>query len=80
MTAPATDLLAVATVALPYRDARSAAAGLRAELRHQLAGGPEPDWATFSVSAPVRSTDARGAVWFSYSASVRDRRGTPAGG
>jgi hypothetical protein len=79
VTAPATDPLAVATVALPYRDARSAAAGLRAELRHQLAGGPEPDWATFTVSAPVRCTAASGALWFSYTATVGNRRAPVAG-
>jgi hypothetical protein len=55
---------------LPCPDPRSAAAALRAELRRLLEDGPEPDWTTFTMSAPVRSTDAHGRVWFCYTATV----------
>ena len=74
MRAAATDPVAVptwrATAVLPYPDARSAESGLRAELRHQVDSGREPDWSTFTIGAPVRSADAFGRVWFHYSATV----------
>lgn len=74
MSAAAIDPVAVptwrATAVLPYEDARSAASGLRAELRHQLGTGRQPNWSTFTVSAPVRSPDAAGRMWFQYTATV----------
>jgi hypothetical protein len=63
-----------ASAVLPYEDPRSAIAGLRAELRHQVASGEQPgspDWRTFAVSGPQRSTDARGRVWYSYAAVLQ---------
>ena len=63
-----------ASAALPYEDPRSAIAGLRAELRHRVSSGEQPgtpDWRTFSVAGPERSTDARGRVWYSYTATLQ---------
>jgi hypothetical protein len=62
-----------ASAALPCEDPRSAVAGLRAELRRRVASGEQPgtpDWRTFSVTGPERTTDARGRVWYSYSATL----------
>ena len=63
------------SVTLPYADACSAAAGLRAELRHRLAGADDeaPDWENLVVHGPMLSADARGHVWFEYSAVVHSR-------
>jgi hypothetical protein len=63
-----------ASAVLPYEDPRSAVAGLRAELRHLVASGVQPgrpDWRTFAVTGPERTTDARGRVWYSYSAVLQ---------
>jgi hypothetical protein len=63
-----------ASAVLPYEDPRSAVAGLRAELRHLVASGEQPgtpDWRTFAVSGPERSTDARGRVWYAYTATLQ---------
>jgi hypothetical protein len=65
-----------AAAALPYRHLAAAARGLRAELRHQLLDrGPGllPDWNTFRVTGPVDVRDARGGVWFEYTATVESR-------
>jgi hypothetical protein len=59
---------------LPTEDPRRAVAGLRAELRRQATSGEDPgtpDWRTFAVSGPERSTDARGRVRFTYSATLQ---------
>jgi hypothetical protein len=75
VSAPAADRAArvySVSVTLPYRDARSAGAGLRAELRHRLAAGGEvADWETLVLHGPRPSIDARGHVWFDYSAVVQ---------
>ena len=77
MPAPAADRAEVtylATVQLPYRDVRSASLGLRAELRHRVAAGGEPaDWDTLVLHDPRPSSDARGHVWFEYTAVVECR-------
>jgi hypothetical protein len=71
-----------ASAVLPYEDPRSAVAGLRAELRHLVASGEQPgtpDWRTFAVSGPERSTDARGRVWYAYTATLQgDEARSPA--
>jgi hypothetical protein len=60
------------SVTLPHRDPRGAEPGLRAELRRRLAaGGEEADWDTLILHGPRPSSDARGHVWFEYSAAVR---------
>ena len=33
-----------------------------------------PDWDTLVVTGPTETTDARGRVWFEYSATVSSRR------
>jgi hypothetical protein len=72
-----------ASAALPYQHRQGAAAGLCAELRHLVELGyllgrqsPEesPDWDTLVVTGPTETTDARGRVWFEYSATVSSRR------
>ncbi len=65
-----------ARIALPYADARSAAAGLRAELRHDLAtrGGTErPDWDTLVLTGPVTTRGGSGRTWFEYTLAVACR-------
>jgi hypothetical protein len=62
------------SVSLPYRDARSAGRGLLAELRHRVAAGGEvADWDTLVLHDPRPSSDARGHVWFEYTAVVECR-------
>jgi len=62
------------SVSLPYRDAGSAARGLLAELRHRVtAGGEVADWDTLVLHDPRPSSDARGHVWFEYTAAVECR-------
>jgi hypothetical protein len=72
-----------ASVPLPYQHRQGAAVGLRAELRHLVelgyllgrqAPGELPDWDTLVVTGPDESTDARGRVWFEYTATVRASR------
>jgi hypothetical protein len=74
-----------ASAALPYQHRQGAAAGLCAELRHLVELGyllgrqsPEesPDWDTLVVTGPTETIDARGRVWFEYSATVSTRRET----
>ncbi len=63
-------------IALPYPDARSAAAGLRAELRHEFAvrGGTEqPDWDTLVLTGPVESRGRSGSTWYEYTLGVACR-------
>ena len=69
-----------AAIALPYRDARSATAGLRAELRQAVADADAglPVWDTLVVSGPVPMPDRRGRTWFEYRATVFARRRTDA--
>jgi hypothetical protein len=60
-----------ASVVLPYPHASCATAGLRAELRHRVigaAGGQAPDWSTLLVTGPRLDRDARGRLWFEYTA------------
>jgi hypothetical protein len=59
------------SVTLPHRDAGSAARGLLAELRRRVsAGGEVADWDTLVLHGPRPSSDARGHVWFEYTAVV----------
>ena len=67
-----------ASAVLPCEDPRSAIAGLRTELRRLVTSGEQPgdpDWRTLAVSGPHRSTDARGRVWFTYSATLQGTAG-----
>src|SRR4051812_37716749 len=57
-----------ATTALPYEHLDRATAGLRAELRRQLAAGDLADWSTFRVTGPTEVADGRGRPWFEYGA------------
>lgn len=62
-----------ASVVLPYPHTSCAAAGLRAELRHRVvghAGSQVPDWSTLLVTGPTLDRDARGRVWFEYTATL----------
>jgi hypothetical protein len=60
-----------ATTALPYPHLERAAAGLRAELRHQLlAHGHDADWTTFYVAGPTEVPDVLGRKWYEYQATV----------
>jgi len=62
------------SVTLPHRDAGSAARGLLAELRRRVsAGGEVADWDTLAMHGPRPSSDARGHVWFEYTAVVQCR-------
>lgn len=72
-------MLLTATTALPYPHLERATAGLRAELRHQLGAGELADWSTLEVTGPSKVPDARGRVWFEYSATVEVRSGQPLG-
>jgi hypothetical protein len=72
-----------ATTALPYPHLDRATAGLRGELRQQLLAAGDvdrPDWSTLTVTGPQEFADARGQMWFGYSATLRDACSTPAGG
>jgi hypothetical protein len=63
-----------AGVTLPCEDPRSAIAGLRAELRQRASSGEQPgtpDWRTFAVAGPQRTTDARGRVRYTYTATLQ---------
>src|SRR4051812_43765746 len=59
-----------AHTALPYPHTDRAAAGLRAQLRHRLGRGETPDWATFTVTGSVATSDARGRTWYEYRAEL----------
>ena len=62
-----------ASVVLPYPHASCATAGLRAELRHRVvgrAGSGVPDWSTLLVTGPTLDRDARGRVWYEYTATL----------
>ena len=80
MPAPAAERAEVtylATVQLPYRDVRSAALGLRAELRHRVRSitGGDADWDSLVLRGPAPVTDGRGRQWWEYTASVRGPSG-----
>jgi hypothetical protein len=65
-----------AITGLPYEHLDRATAGLRAELRRQLLRADVhqvPLWATFNVAGPVQTMDARGRIWFEYTATVESR-------
>ena len=71
------DTTYTASVVLPYPHIFSAVAGLRAELRHRIvdrAGGQLPDWNTLTVTGPTADRDARGRVWFEYTATLETPR------
>jgi hypothetical protein len=59
-----------ASTALPYPHQERAVAGLRAQLRYLLAPGETADWAMLTVTGPNEVPDARGHVWFTYTAEV----------
>ncbi|MCU1483161.1 MAG: hypothetical protein JWQ19_3947 [Subtercola sp.] len=59
--------------ALPYATLQRATAGLRVQLRLQMAAGELPDWDTLEVTGPVESVDARGRTWFHYRATAAPR-------
>ena len=80
MPAPAADRAQgtyLATVQRPYRDVRSAALGLRAELRHRVrsSGGGDADWDSLVLRGPVPVIDRRGRQWWEYTATVRGPSG-----
>lgn len=62
-----------ATTALPYAHLERATAGLRAELRHQLAAGKLADWSTLQVTGPAEVLDGYGRLWFEYRAILESR-------
>ncbi len=64
-----------ACTALPYPNRDRAAAGLRAELRHNLGRGETPDWATCALTGPVENSDARGCTWYEYRGEVTTTAG-----
>ena len=73
MRIPARGSYAV-SVTLPHRDSRGAARGLLAALRHRVDAGSEvADWETLVLHDPRPSSDARGHVWFEYTAVVECR-------
>ncbi|MGY1838122.1 MULTISPECIES: hypothetical protein [unclassified Modestobacter] len=55
---------------MPYPHRDRATAALRAQLRHDLAPGDQPDWGTFTVAGPVETADLRGRIWFEYRAEL----------
>jgi hypothetical protein len=71
-----------AAIALPYPDRRSALAGLRAEIEHEVrcSGGGTPDWDTLVLVGPVPVREGEGRYWFDYVLSVACRPGAPATG
>jgi hypothetical protein len=80
VTAPTADRAAATTwhssaIALPYPDDRSALAGLRAEIEHEVAlsGAGRPDWDTMVLVGPVPLPDSGGRRWFDYVLSVACR-------
>jgi hypothetical protein len=82
VTAPTADRAAAlavtwysSAIALPYPDVRSALAGLRAEIGHEVArtGGGTPDWETMVLVGPVPLPDDGGQRWFDYILSVACR-------
>ncbi|MFW3172306.1 hypothetical protein [Geodermatophilus sp. CPCC 206100] len=80
MTAPTADRTATMTwhssaIALPYPDVRSALAGLRAEIEHEVgrAGAGTPDWDTMVLVGPVPLPESGGRRWFDYILSVACR-------
>ena len=80
MTAPTADGAAALTwrssaIALPYPDDRSALAGLRAEIEHEVGrtGGGTPDWDTLVLVGPVPLPETGGLRWFDYVLSVACR-------
>jgi hypothetical protein len=63
-----------ATTALPYPHLERATAGLRAELRRQMAAAgilEPPRWDTLMVTGPVETTGRHGSAWFEYRATVQ---------
>ena len=79
MTAPTADRAGVqavtwysSAIALPYPDVRSALAGLRAEISHEVerTGGGIPDWDTMVLVGPVPLPESDGRPWFDYILSV----------
>ncbi|MGY1618778.1 hypothetical protein ACI797_18720 [Geodermatophilus sp. SYSU D00691] len=79
-TAERAEVTYLATVVLPYHDVRSAARGLRSELRHRVAavGGGDADWDSLVLTGPVAVTDRLGRDWFEYTAAVRGPAGAEA--
>jgi hypothetical protein len=65
-----------------HPDRRSALAGLRAEIEHEIrcSGGGTPDWDTLVLVGPVPLREGEGRYWFDYVLSVACRPCAPATG